>query len=111
MTQGSSAESTDLRERVATFLMRNFPQIAMHGGDAAVEAIDEDTGEVWIQLGGACSGCGISPMTVQAITQRLPMEIPEITTVYADAGGVGTGAAGGGGRDLGEEADFPDVPF
>lgn len=112
MTQGRSAESRDLREQVATFLMRNFPQIAMHGGDAAVEAVDEDTGEVWIHLGGACSGCGISPMTVQAITQRLPMEIPEITTVHADAGGFDAGPGTGTlGRGRDDSADVPDVPF
>ena len=105
-------ETSDLEERVASFLMRNFPQIAMHGGDAAVEAIDEDTGEVWIHLGGACSGCGISPMTVQAITQRMPVAIPEIRTVHVDAGGFGSGTAGmADSRDRDDGSDYPDVPF
>lgn len=104
--------TSDIEERVASFLMRNFPQIAMHGGDAVVDAVDEDTGEVWIQLGGACSGCGISPMTVQAITQRLPVEIPEVRTVHVDAGGSGSGMSGmADSRARDDGSNYPDVPF
>ncbi|GAD52880.1 nifU protein C-terminal domain homolog [Halarchaeum acidiphilum MH1-52-1] len=73
-------------ERVQAFLSRNFPQIAMHGGSAGVEGVDVETGEVWLALGGACSGCGISPMTVQAIRARLPEEIAGVDTVHVDAG-------------------------
>ncbi|NIS29787.1 MAG: NifU family protein, partial [Actinobacteria bacterium] len=57
-----------------------------HGGDAAIEGLDLETGEVWIQLGGACSGCGISPMTIQAIQHRLVAEVEEIDRVHANAG-------------------------
>ncbi|QLC34116.1 NifU family protein [Halarchaeum sp. CBA1220] len=85
---GADAEAA-LRERVETFLARNFPQISMHGGTAGVEAVDADAGELWLALGGACSGCGISPMTVQAIQARLPQEIPELDTVHVDEGGTG----------------------
>jgi Fe/S biogenesis protein NfuA len=85
----------DLRERVANFLRRNFPQIQMHGGSAAIQNIDRETGEVDIMLGGACSGCGISPMTIQAIKSRMVKEIPEITQVNANAG-MGGGHSGGG---------------
>ncbi|WP_435097121.1 NifU family protein [Halarchaeum sp. P4] len=90
-TDGDAGVDTDaeLRERVETFLARNFPQISMHGGTAGVEAVDAERGELWLALGGACSGCGISPMTVQAIQTRLPQEIPELDTVHVDAGGVG----------------------
>jgi Fe-S cluster biogenesis protein NfuA len=84
----SATESEDtLREEIGNFLRRNFPQIEMHGGSAAIEHIDRDTGEVTIQLGGACSGCGISPMTIQAIKKRMVNEIPEIETVHANTGG------------------------
>jgi Fe-S cluster biogenesis protein NfuA len=89
----------DLRERVTNFLRRNFPQIQMHGGSAAIQHIDMESGEVSIQLGGACSGCGISPMTIQAIKSRMVKEIPEITQVHAD-----TGMDGGHG---GMEPSFP----
>jgi Fe-S cluster biogenesis protein NfuA len=88
MSTESPAVGTEeeLRERVSRFVMRNFPQIQMHGGSHAVRDLDVETGEVTIALGGACSGCGISPMTVQALKLRLTQEIPEITTVHADTG-------------------------
>ncbi len=81
----------DLREEIGTFLQKNFPQIQMHGGSAAIQSLDRESGEVSIQLGGACSGCGISPMTIQAIKKRLVKEIAEIETVHANTGGGGGG--------------------
>jgi len=96
----------DLREEVANFLRRNFPQIQMHGGAAAVRDLDVETGEVTVVLGGACSGCGISPMTIQAIKSRMVQEIPEIETVHADTG-MGGGHGDVGGRGGGMEPSFP----
>ncbi len=104
----TEAISSDVRSKISLFLTRNFPQIAMHGGDAAIEEINLETGEVWIRLGGMCSGCGISPMTIQAIRHRLVMEIPEINEVYATSGG-GYDFDPFGHQE--EEEDFPDVPF
>ena len=101
-------EGGELAGRVETFLMRNFPQIAMHGGSAAVESVDEETGEVWLRLGGACSGCGISPMTIQAIQSRMPMHVDGVTEVHVDTGFGAQPAFPGG--DGGEER-FPDAPF
>jgi Fe-S cluster biogenesis protein NfuA len=113
----------DLQERIANFLRRNFPQIQMHGGSAAIENIDREAGSVTIRLGGACSGCGISPMTIQAIKTRMTKEIPEIDTVHAQTGGMGgsEGMAGGGtspsfpgesrGGDVGDEDEGPQAPF
>jgi Fe-S cluster biogenesis protein NfuA len=86
----------DLRERISNFLRRNFPQIQMHGGSAAIQDLDREAGSVTIQLGGACSGCGISPMTIQAIKTRMTKEIPEIDQVNASTGmGGSEGMAGG----------------
>lgn len=79
-----TGNGADLRERVRDFLSRNFPQIQMHGGTAVIEDLDAETGEVTLRLTGACSGCGISPMTVQAIKSRMASEIPEIEVVHAD---------------------------
>jgi len=123
-TDAQDADGEDeLRERVTNFLRRNFPQIQMHGGSAAIQHIDTETGEVSIQLGGACSGCGISPMTIQAIKSRMVKEIPEITKVHADTGMEGMGGEGdhGGGMepsfpgetsDDGETSDEgPQAPF
>jgi Fe/S biogenesis protein NfuA len=95
----------ELRERITNFLRRNFPQIQMHGGSAAIQDLDREEGTVSIQLGGACSGCGISPMTIQAIKTRMTKEIPEIEEVHADTGmGGNEGMAGGAG---GMEPSFP----
>jgi Fe/S biogenesis protein NfuA len=94
-----SQDGDDLEERVNNFLRRNFPQIQMHGGTAAIQSIDREEGIVDLQLGGACSGCGISPMTIQAIKSRMTKEIPEVETVHAD-----TGMAGGSG---GMSPSFP----
>ncbi len=124
MSVDSEGGDDDLRERITNFLRRNFPQIQMHGGSAAIQQLDRESGEVHIQLGGACSGCGISPMTIQAIKSRMTKEIPEITTVHADTG-MGGGADGdlGGmghsdgmspsfpGDDGGEDDEGPDAPF
>ena len=96
MSTDSASGDDDLKERVTNFLRRNFPQIQMHGGSAAIQHLDRESGEVTIMLGGACSGCGISPMTIQAIKSRMVKEIPEIETVHAD-----TGMGGGGGHDEG----------
>jgi Fe/S biogenesis protein NfuA len=114
-----TSEGDDLEERVSNFLRRNFPQIQMHGGTAAIQDIDRETGEVHIQLGGACSGCGISPMTIQAIKSRMVKEIPEIEQVHADTGMGGGGGGGGGmspsfpgesGEDGGSD-EGPEAPF
>lgn len=127
MSTETQDEADDLRERVGNFLMRNFPQIQMHGGDAAIRDLDPETGEVTIRLTGACSGCGISPMTIQAIKSRMTKEIPEITEVYADTGMPGDGGpthtAGGrggsvetsfpgpGSAEEGEDDEGPEAPF
>ncbi|WP_435359891.1 NifU family protein [Haloarchaeobius sp. DFWS5] len=118
-----TAEGDDLEERVTNFLRRNFPQIQMHGGSAAIQNLDRESGEVTILLGGACSGCGISPMTIQAIKSRMVKEIPEITAVHAETGmgGEGGQAGGSGGMspsfpgetvdDGGEDDEGPQAPF
>jgi Fe-S cluster biogenesis protein NfuA len=114
-----TSEGDDLEERITNFLRRNFPQIQMHGGSAAIQKIDREAGEVHITLGGACSGCGISPMTIQAIKSRMTSEIPEIDKVIADTGMDGGGHGGGGmspsfpgeESDDGEDDSSPEAPF
>lgn len=86
-TDTTSSES--LEDRVILFLNKNFPQIQMHGGNASILDLDPEAGTVTVLLGGACSGCGISPMTVQAIKSRMVEEIPEIDEVTAETGEIG----------------------
>lgn len=101
MSTEQQTDPDDLEQRVRQFLLRNFPQIQMHGGSAAIQEIDTETGEVSIALGGACSGCGISPMTIQAIKSRMVKEIPEITAVHATTGMAPMHSEGGRGGSLG----------
>jgi len=121
-TETDEAANDDLKERISNFLRRNFPQIQMHGGNAAIEDLDREEGSVTIQLGGACSGCGISPMTIQAIKTRMTKEIPEIDTVHANTGMGGGGGMGGGsgpsmpgdsrgGEIGGDDDEGPEAPF
>jgi len=121
MSTDSAASDSDLKDRVVNFLRRNFPQIQMHGGNAAIEYLDEESGEVHIQLGGACSGCGISPMTIQAIKTRMVKEIPEINEVQANTGQTGAPEMGesegmspsfpGESSDDGDSNEGPQAPF
>jgi len=111
----------EIRERITNFLRRNFPQIQMHGGSAAIQQLDREEGSVTIQLGGACSGCGISPMTIQAIKTRMTKEIPEIDTVHANTGMEGNEGMAGGtspsmpsdsrGGSIGDDDEGPEAPF
>jgi Fe-S cluster biogenesis protein NfuA len=77
-------DDESLVDDVVTFLRKNFLQIVMYRGNAAIRDIDPDTGEVWIQLLGACRGCGISPMTSQAIQRNLPMDTDRIEQVHIE---------------------------
>ncbi len=103
-TDEAEDPENELRERITNFLRRNFPQIQMHGGSAAIDHLDAEEGVVSIQLGGACSGCGISPMTIQAIKTRMTKEIPEIETVHANTGMGGNEGMSG---DAGMNPSFP----
>lgn len=82
-----SASEAPLQRRLELFMTRNFPQIWMHGGGASVDALDEETGEVWISLTGACAGCGISQATVGALEMRLLAAFAELEAVHVSADG------------------------
>ena len=81
-----NSESTDVIEKINSFLRANFPQISMHGGNAEIINYNEDEKTVQIRLSGACSGCGISPMTTQMIRNRLPDELDEVEKVTVSTG-------------------------
>lgn len=110
-------DDKSFEEEISMFLRRNFPQIQMHGGESSVLTADEESGTVEIALGGACSGCGISPMTVQAIKRRMVQEIDTVekVSVSTDAGmgGFGTGADAPAFEEGDEDESEPniDAPF
>ncbi len=56
-----------------------MPQIQEHGGFFEIQEVDD--GKMTVAIGGACSGCGIAPMTMKAIEHRLPNEFDEISDV------------------------------
>lgn len=82
------SDTGDVERQVEVFLQANFPQIKMHGGSFEIEDWDEESGVVAIELQDACSGCGISPMTIEAIKRRLPESVPAVNRV--DAGTANT---------------------
>ncbi len=74
-----SAEGLERRTR--NYLSNSVPQIQEHGGHFEIEDVNDETGEVTVAIGGACSGCGIAPMTIKAIEQRLPQELDDVSQV------------------------------
>jgi Fe-S cluster biogenesis protein NfuA len=74
-----SAESLERQTR--SYLSNEIPQIQDHGGHFEIEDVDEAAGEVAVAIGGACSGCGIAPMTMKAIERRLPEAVDSVSEV------------------------------
>jgi len=67
------------------------PQIAAHGGRVSLLEVSAQ-GEVVLQFGGGCHGCGMADVTLkQGIEKTLREKVPEITAVR-DATDHGSGA-------------------
>jgi Fe-S cluster biogenesis protein NfuA len=81
------ATEEEVRSMVERLLVREFPQIAMHGGRAYVEDVNLADGSVTISLHGSCHGCGISHMTIAALERVIMDSIPAIRRVYVHEGG------------------------
>ena len=77
----SDTETDPLAERVERWMVGQMPIIQMHGGESAVRKADPDSGEVVVELGGACAGCGISNITAQNIKADLIADFEEVTDV------------------------------
>lgn len=59
-----------LRSRIIDVLEKDVkPYLAMHGGDAAVEKIEN--GIVTLRLEGACRGCSMAAVTFQMGVEQL----------------------------------------
>ena len=59
-----------------------IPYIEADGGWLEFVEIEEETNFVKVRLGGACSTCAMSSMTLkQGIEKKLMMEIPEVKGV------------------------------
>jgi len=81
-----SKSPDEVRRRVQTFMKAEFPQIEMHGGSTEIVDYEHSEGRIEILLSDACDGCGISPMTIQALKRRMPRSIDEIESVDAKTG-------------------------
>ena len=79
-----------LAQQTQRFIENEVPQIEQHGGSFEVTEIDEAAGTATVAIGGACSGCGIAPMTMKAIQKRLPESVDgleNVDVVRADGSG------------------------
>jgi len=58
------------------------PAVAQDGGDILFSRFDEQTGVVWLNMRGACSGCPSSTATLKAgVENMLKHYVPEVTGV------------------------------
>jgi Fe/S biogenesis protein NfuA len=56
------------------------PSLAMHGGYAALERVEDDV--VYVTMGGGCQGCAVSAMTLrEGIARAIKDAIPEAKDV------------------------------
>lgn len=58
------------------------PSVAQDGGDILFDRYEPDTGIVWLQMRGACSGCPSSSATLKmGVENMLKHYVPEVTRV------------------------------
>jgi Fe-S cluster biogenesis protein NfuA len=101
-----------LHDRVERWLVAQMPIIQMHGGTSAVREADPETGEVVVELGGTCSGCGVSDITARNIRADMITSFPEVEDVVVRVPSTGDQGAdtveGGRGGDLRHETESAD---
>lgn len=76
----------ELKPAVEGVIEKVRPSIKLDGGDIALIAID--SGKVYVQLQGACVGCGSSGTTIKFGVERQMQALihPEITVTNVPAG-------------------------
>ena len=75
---------TDTLDRIEQTLDTLRPYIASHRGQVEVVDFDESDGVLLLRLGGTCSGCSASSITLrQGIEARLRQMVPEVRQVEA----------------------------
>jgi Fe-S cluster biogenesis protein NfuA len=94
-----SDSENSLQHRIEEWMVGQMPIIQMHGGDSVVRKADPDTGEVVVELGGACAGCGISDITANNIKSDLIMDfdaVEDVTVKVPSSGDHGNSTVEGG---------------
>jgi Fe/S biogenesis protein NfuA len=68
-------------EKVSQLLDQQInPALAMHGGFAALDRVEDDT--AYVTMGGGCQGCAVSAMTLrEGIARSIREAIPELNDV------------------------------
>jgi Fe-S cluster biogenesis protein NfuA len=106
-----SDSENSLQHRIEEWMVGQMPIIQMHGGDSVVRTADENTGEVVVELGGACAGCGISDITANNIKSDLIMDfdaVEDVTVKVPSSGDHGSSTVEGGrGGELQYGTDDP----
>lgn len=100
-TADDGTEEAPLAEQVEQWLAREMPIIKMHGGTSAVRKADSDDGEVIVELGGGCSGCGVADITSDNIEAGLLREFPMLSEVTVRVPDPDMGVQNGGGSIMG----------
>ena len=98
-----------LAARIEQWMMGQMPIIQMHGGSSVVREANEETGVVVVELGGTCSGCGISNVTAENIRRDLILDFEEVSEVHVKVPSSGDQGAstveGGRGGELPHETE------
>ena len=74
--------SDDVKERIQSALDEVRPALQFDGGDCELVDFSPGTGVVSLRMHGACQGCGMSTLTLQAGIERILQErVPEVKAV------------------------------
>ena len=78
----SQVGTEDLTPKIQSALDEIRPALQFDGGDCELVDWSPDTGVVQLRMHGACQGCGMSTLTLQAGIERILKErVPEVKAV------------------------------
>ncbi len=102
-------DKEELKSEIENWITTQMPMIQMHGGTSLVRELDMEENLVVIELGGTCSGCGISNITADNIKRELYYDFDEINEVQIKIPSNGDMSSstveGGRGGDLKHETE------
>lgn len=74
--------SSEMRQKVEKVMTVIRPAMQADGGDIFLRDVDEETGVVSVELGGACGDCPMSEMDLKLGVERILMDrVPGVTEV------------------------------
>ena len=102
----SDVSPAGLRVRVETVIEVIRPAIQADDGDIVLHDVDEVTGEVSVELTGACVTCPASDQTLKAGIERILKDRVDGVTVVHNVGAAAAGDGPIGGTDDGTAVSF-----